>query len=256
LLKLAKTKPAHSWSHVHLYWYKKSPRMFVPDLTLRIPACERISAWIGAPLTDFKHVYDLWPYGLHSDHERGGTQFECPLLGAPEWLFKHEFKFTELIGFFRHGGLGFMATSSYSVGESSNSVLRRLGAEMHLPVLELNDNTRDAFRIDGFSLHRRFATLLALPPSTFKIDAPFTCCDNHRTFSALASLGGGHHVEHHPTWLKDNLYDAETYSTCRPFAKMPKGFYYKHYMRGDADPSEYDSEAETSGHVSDSDDEI
>ena len=229
--------------------------MFVPNLTLRIPACERISAWIGAPLTDFKHVYDLWPYGLHSDHERG-TQFECPLLGAPKWLFKDEFNFTELIGFFRHGGLGFMATSSYSFGESSNSVLRRLGAEMHLPVLELNDNTRDAFRIDGFSLHRRFATLVALPPSTFKIDTPFTCCDNHRTFSALASLGGGHHVEHHPIWLKDNLYDAETYSMCRPFAKMPKGFYYKHYMRGDADPSEYDSEAETSGLVSDSDDDI
>ena len=220
--------------------------MSFPVLTQLEDTHSFISTWIGAQASEFKHVYDLGDYGCHSDVRDGpydGTQFECPLRGTPQWLFQSDLKLGgENVGYFRKGELGFMATSSYSFDTESNQILRRLAVEMGLRVLDLNDHTRESFAIDGFSLHRQFATFLCLPPTTFKLDSPFTCCDNHRTFFRLAAIGGPHRVDFHPIWLKDLLYDAEVYSTCLPFSKMPNGLYYKHWMRGDLHPSEEDSE--------------
>lgn len=202
-----------------------------------------ISEWIGAPALEFQHVYDLNSGGFHQDRVGDNTQFECPLRGAPQWLFQRDLELGECIGYFRKGELGFMATSG-SFYTESNQILRRLAVEMGCSVLDLSDRTRESFAIDGFSLHRQFATFLCLPPNTFKLDLPFTCCDNHRTFSKLAAIGGPYRVDFHPVWLKDLLHDARVYSTCLPFSKMPNGFYYKHWMRGDLHPSDEDSEHE------------
>ena len=190
-------------------------------------AAERVSVWIGAPVEEFKCVYSLGSRGFHSDCE-GGAQFESPFMGAPAWLFDSDLELGEAAFYFRCGKTGFLATSSYACDTSSNECLRRLAREMGLSTFECADETsRKFFRLNGFSLHRTFATLVALRPSTFSLLEPWTCCDNHRTCSRLASLQS---VPGRPIWIKDLLYDPGTFSKCLSFSDMPMGSDYKAFM--------------------------
>ena len=159
-------------------------------------------------------------------------------MGAPAWLFEEDLEIDEQIYYFRHEDKdeyykAFFACSSYSRSGKSNELLRRLAREMKhsfrdCPVLELESENR-MLKIDGFSLHRPYATFVTIESQpSFNADGPFSCCDNHETFSRVAKLEDG--IEGLPLWLPDILYDAKQFSKCMPFTEMGNGTYYRYFM--------------------------
>ena len=164
-------------------------------------------------------------------------------MGAPAWLFEEDLEYDEQIYYFRHEDKdeykAFFACSSYSRSGKSNELLRRLKRDMDMnkslystidnrPVLELESENR-MLKIDGFSLHRPYATFVSIGlPTSFNANGPFSCCDNHETFSRVAKLEDG--IEGLPLWLHDILYDAKQFSKCMPFTEMGNGTYYRYFM--------------------------
>lgn len=216
---------------------------------------ETINAWIGYDINKFKIVYRLRSNGDHSD-SFNDTQKECPLYGAPEWLFDKGLCLGgESIIYFRHKDKGFFACSSYSESGEVNEILRRIHCDISSdrpeifrlanremfsdrPILEIMGRKygNRMLKIDGFSFHRPYATFVSIPPTSYTAydgeayngDGSFYCCDNHKTFSHFAK--SKINIEGFPIWLPDILLDCKAYSRCLSFTEMTNGTYYRYYM--------------------------
>jgi len=181
--------------------------------------------------------------GEHSDHFDIDTQKESPLIGAPEWLFDKRLDLGgESIIYFRHEDKGFFACSSYRTSDEVNEILRRIHCDISSdrpenremfsdrPILEImgrKDGNR-MLKIDGCSFHRPYATFVSIPPTSYNVDGPFFCCDNHMTFSHFAK--SKINIEGFPIWLPDILLDGKAFSRCLSFTEMTNGTYYRYYM--------------------------
>lgn len=174
-----------------------------------------ISEWIAEDVRKFKLVYSLSSCGNHGDVE-DNRQLHSPLKGAPSWLFEPTTFDGEKIKYFRYEDKGFFACSSYEPDGKVNEILRFLLKTWYphpddghdLPIFELVG--RRELEIDGFSLHRTYATFVSVDPNDYN---DYYCCDYHKVFHRLAESK----EQGHPVWFYDLLYDAQAFSQCLSF---------------------------------------